>query len=93
MSEFIELTILAPIIIMLFQFYRYSVQRSGANKQKTCQILGIVYTTLGITALAIRTPIFVFAGLLLIMFGLRLIAHGLDRINKKVFIDRYDQEQ
>lgn len=93
MREFIELAILLPFIIMLYQFYRFSVQRTGPEKQKACQILGIVYSTFGITALAIHSPLFVIAGLLLIMFGLRLIAHGLDRVDKQIFIDRYDKDQ
>ncbi len=93
MREFIELAILLPFIIMLFQFYRFSIKRTGVEKQKACQVLGIVYSTFGITALSIHSPLFVIAGLLLIMFGLRLIAHGLDRIDKNIFIDRYDKDQ
>jgi hypothetical protein len=29
----------------------------------------------------------------LIMIGFRLIAHGLDRLDKNIFIDRYDKSK
>jgi uncharacterized membrane protein len=48
--------------------------------------------TFGLTALIARQPALVVMGLILIMFGFRLMATGLDRIDKKVFIDRYDEE-
>lgn len=93
MQNLIEMTILLPLLVVLYQFYKYAIKRIGVEKQKSCQLLGIVYCTLGITSLAIHSPFFVFTGLLLLMFGLRLIAHGLDRINKSVFIDRYDDDK
>ena len=92
MHDLIEIAILGPVLVVMYQFYRFAVNRTGEMKQKSCQALGIVYCSLGITALALHTTFFVFAGLLLLMFGLRLIAHGLDRINKTIFIDRYDED-
>jgi uncharacterized membrane protein HdeD (DUF308 family) len=72
--------------------YSYSVSRKGAEKQSSCQLLGIVYMTAGIVALAFHSPLMAFTGLILIMFGFRLLAQGLDRIDKKIFIDRYDDD-
>ena len=93
MGDFIEAAVLLPVIALLYQYYRYSIIKGGVARQKSCQALGIVYCTLGITALAFHSVAFVLAGLLLLMFGLRLIAHSLDRIDKKIFIDRYDDDE
>jgi hypothetical protein len=48
---------------------------------------------IGIFALVEREPLFAFFGLILIMSGLRLMATSLDRIDKTVFIDRYNDEK
>jgi multisubunit Na+/H+ antiporter MnhG subunit len=93
MNDIIEMLLLFPLITILYQFYRFSVQRKDADKQKKCQTLGIVYCTMGIFALVFRSPFFIFGGLLLIMFGFRLLAHGLDRINKTTFIDQYEEDK
>ena len=93
MRELIELAIILPVLIILYQLYRFSLRHTGVTRQKTCLLLGTVYCTLGITSLAIHTLFFVIGGLLLILFGLRLFAHGLDRIDKQVFIDRYDEKK
>lgn len=93
MVDFIEAAILLPVLALLYQYYRYSVIKRGVAKQKSCQALGIAYCTLGIISLAFHSIAFVLAGLLLLMFGLRLIAHSLDRIDKKIFIDRYDDQK
>jgi hypothetical protein len=92
MYLYAELLGTIPIIMICYQIYAFSVNKKGAEKQKSCQNLGIAYMTFGITALIARQPVFVFMGLILIMFGFRLMATGLDRIDKKVFIDRYDEE-
>jgi hypothetical protein len=92
MNDIIEMLLLLPLITILYQFYRFSVKRKDADKQKKCQILGIVYCTMGIFALVFRSPFFIFSGLLLIMFGFRLLAHGLDRINKTTYIDQYEED-
>ncbi|MBT0664392.1 hypothetical protein KI809_08775 [Geobacter pelophilus] len=92
MKTVIELIILIPLFIVFYQFYCYSITATGKEKQNKCLALGIVSSTVGITSLAYHTTISVFGGLILIMFGLRLIAHGLDRIDKKIFIDRYDDD-
>ena len=82
-----------PILLICYQMYAFSVNKKGAEKQSSCQALGIVYMTAGTTALIARQPVFVFMGLMLMMFGFRLMAIGLDRIDKKIFIDRYDGEE
>jgi hypothetical protein len=92
MYLYLEFLLTIPAIMVSYQMYAFSVNKKGAEKQKSCQTLGIVYMTLGITALIARQQVFVFIGLVLIMFGFRLMAAGLDRMDKKVFIDRYDEE-
>ena len=93
MYLYVEFLVTIPIMLICYQMYAFSVNKKGAEKQNSCQTLGVVYMTLGITALIARQPAFVFMGLILIMFGFRLLATGLDRIDKKVFIDRYDDEK
>lgn len=92
MKDLIQLVILVPLLIMLYQFYSYSVTSTGVEKQKKCLTLGIVCSTIGITSLAFHSTVAVFGGLILIMFGLRLMAHGLDRVDKKRFIDHYEED-
>jgi len=90
MKLFFQILLLIPFLVLCFQMYSYSVSRKGVEKQNSCQLLGIVYMTAGIVALALHSPLMAFTGLILIMFGFRLLAKGLDRIDKKIFIDRYD---
>lgn len=92
MYHYAQFLVTFPILLICYQMYAFSVNKKGEKKQKSCRILGVVYMTLGITALIARQPAFVFMGLMLIMFGFRLMATGLDRIDKKIFIDRYDEE-
>ncbi len=89
---FLKLVFVMPVLIVLVQMYNFAVARKGVEKQKTCRALGIACTTVGIVCLIFRTVSSSFAGLLLIMMGLRLISHGLDRLNKTVFIDRYHED-
>lgn len=93
MRPFIEVLFMLPVLILLYQFYAYAVSREKQKRQVACQALGIAYATLGIVCLVFRNAPMVFGGLFLIMLGLRLIASGLDRIDKKVFIDRYNEEE
>jgi len=92
LQQFIEYICMAAVVIVLNQFYAYSVSLTGKAKQLSCQKLGIVYVTLGVVSFVFHRPTVVIGGIILIMMGLRLIAHGLDRIDKKIFIDRYDAE-
>jgi sulfite exporter TauE/SafE len=73
--------------------YSYAVTRQKEERQRVCRGLGITLFTVGITSLVTRDSLFVFAGLILIMIGFRLIAHGLDRLDKNIFIDRYDKSK
>lgn len=93
MVQYIEYLCLAAMGIVFYQFYAYSVSLTGVEKQSSCQRLGTVFITLGVVSFAFRNPPLVIAGIILIMMGLRLLAHGLDRLNKKTFIDRYDAEK
>ncbi len=92
MSTYFEALIIIPILLICHQFYSFSVSKRGVEQQRSSQILGIVYMTIGITALAIRSIPFAVGGLILIMLGFRLLAKGLDRLDKKVFIDRYKDD-
>jgi len=79
----VEWLALVPILIFSVQAYNYAVAKTGEEKQQTCKALGIACATAGIVILAYRSVPLSFAGLFLIMMGLRLIAHGLDRIKRK----------
>lgn len=88
----VNLMILLPLSILFWQAYCYAVSKKGEEKQQSCMSLGIAYTTAGIAFLVFRSIPFAFAGFFLIMMGLRLIAHGLDRIDKKIFIDKFEED-
>lgn len=92
MKDLVELLVLVPLFIMCYQFYAFSMSSKGVERQKRCQSLGIVFTTLGTCSLAFHTPLAVFGGIILIMLGFRLIARGLDRMDKNVFIDHFDED-
>jgi hypothetical protein len=86
---FIEFLITLPLLAFCYQFFSLAAMSTGVEKQRRCQKLGIIYMTIGVTALVFRSLPFVFFGLILMMSGMRLLAKGLDRIDKKTFIDRY----
>ena len=92
MAPYFQLLIIIPLLVICYQIYAFTSSRKGEEKQSRCQKLGIGYTVLGILALIGREPLFSFFGLILIMLGLRLMAKGLDRIDKKIFIDSYNEE-
>jgi Na+/phosphate symporter len=90
---YVECFVMIPFIVVMHQFYSWIVSLQGEEKQKHCRILGIVYTTLGTVCFLFRSLSLAIVGLILFMLGLRLIAHGLDRINKTNFIDRCNEDQ
>ena len=69
------------------QFACHATSLKGAEKQNECRTIGIVCMTIGIVSLVSRDIVFVVSGLILIMFGFRMLAISLDRIDKKTFID------
>jgi len=93
LNIYIECFVMIPFIVVSLQFYSWIVSLEGEEKQKHCRALGITYTTLGTTCLMFRSLGLAIIGLILFMLGMRLIAHGLDRINKTVFIDRYKEDK
>lgn len=93
MAPYFQLLIIIPLLVVCYQIYTFTSSRKGVEKQSRCQKLGIAYTVIGILALIWREPLFAFFGLILIMFGLRLMAKGLDRLDKKIFIDRYEDDK
>lgn len=89
MKELIELAVAIPSFVIIYQFYSYAVSSKGEERQKKCLTLGVVFSTLGVTGLALQSVVTVFGGIILMMIGFRLLAYGLDRIDKKVFIDHF----
>ena len=87
----LKLLALVTILAVIYQIYSYAVTRHREEKQRACRGLGIALFSIGVVTLVTRDLILVFSGIFLMMLGLRLIAHSLDRIDKKIFIDRYDE--
>lgn len=92
MNVYVQGFVLIPFVVLMFQFYLWIISLKGAERQRHCRALGITYTTLGTVCLLFRTLSLAVVGLILFMLGLRLIAHGLDRMNKTIFIDRLDED-
>src|SRR5512133_172045 len=82
MSQLIVILATLSFLILCYQGYCYATTLTGKARQDTCQQQGIFFTTLGVGAFLVHSIPVVFAGMVLIMLGLRLIAHGLDRIDK-----------
>jgi uncharacterized membrane protein len=87
---YVKMLILLPFFAVIYQMYSYAVSRQREEKQRVCRGLGIILFSIGSASLVSRDYLFVFTGLILMMSGFRLIAHGLDRLDKKVFIDSYN---
>jgi hypothetical protein len=87
---YVKVLLLLPFFAIIFQMYNYAITRKKEEKQKICRGLGILLFSFGVVSLVFRDQFFVFAGLLLMMIGFRLIAQGLDRLDKKIYIDRYN---
>lgn len=90
MQTYLEFLATLPVMVICYQLYAFAAHSQGEIRQRRFQKLGIAFMTIGITSLVAREPVFVFMGLVLIMAGFRLMAKGLDRLDKKIFIDRYD---
>jgi len=92
MHSYLEILIILPLLVLCYQLYSYSIHGEGLERQARCQGLGIAFMTLGIVALVFKSAPFAFFGLVLMMFGFRLLAKGLDRLDKKIFIDRCEDD-
>ncbi len=90
MRIYLEFLAMLPVMVICYQLYAFSANSQGAVRQKRCQKLGIAFMTMGIMILITREFALVIFGMMLIMTGFRLMARGLDRLDKSVFIDRYD---
>lgn len=93
MQIYIEIMILLPLLVLCYQLYSFSMASERAKLQERCQRLGVVFLTLGIIALVVKSAPFAFFGLILMMLGFRLIAKGLDRLDKTVFIDQFEDDK
>ena len=91
MLSILKYVLLLPFWAICTQFYFHAIAQKAEQKQQECRAVGIIFTSIGIVSLVSRDIIFGISGLILIMLGLRMIAYGLDRIDKKVFIDRYEE--
>ena len=92
MNVYIEIAIVYPVLILSYQMYSFSASGKGIERQDRCLKLGVVYMTVGICSLVPRSVPLAFFGIIMIMFAFRLLAKGLDRLDKKIFIDRYDED-
>lgn len=81
--------LLLSAFVFAYQFYKYATTRDIARKEMPCYVLGVAYVSFGTTAFVFHDLLLAFGGLYLIMLGLLLLAQGLDRKNKRIFIDRY----
>jgi len=93
MKIIIEILILLPLLLLCYQLYSFSVSCKGKEKQDNCQMFGILFMTVGIVALVFKSVIFSFFGLILMMFGFRMISTGLDRLDKTKRIDQYQEDE
>ena len=92
MQSYLEILIILPLLVLCYQLYSYSVSGEGRERQSRCQGLGIAFMSCGIVSLVFKSAPVAFFGLVLMMFGFRLLAKGLDRLDKKIFIDRCEDD-
>jgi Na+/phosphate symporter len=90
--SYIKFLMLIPFLTLFYQLYSYAERQKGVERQNVCRSLGIASFTIGVVCLVFRDLLLAIFGIIFMMFGFRLIAHGLDRIDKKIFIDRYVDE-
>lgn len=90
--ELLRLFALLPFFAFFYQLYRFAVTQHGIAREKACFSLGITYFCFGTLSLVLRVKILALPGVLFLMMALLLIAKGLDRKDKKIFIDRYDDD-
>lgn len=88
--QYVKFIFLLPLFAFICQIYYYAITRQREEKQGICRGLGIMLFSLGVASLVSRDYFIVFAGLILMMSGFRLIAHGLDRLDKTIYIDSYN---
>lgn len=93
MHSYVEILIILPLLVLCYQLYSFSVNSEGREKQERCQKLGVAFMTVGILALVHKSAPSAFFGLIMMMFGFRLLAKGLDRLDKKIFIDQHEGDK
>lgn len=91
-NVFWKLFVVVPFVVVSLQFYSWIVSLKGLERQRHCRALGITYATVGTVAFVFRSLPFAVIGLVLFMLGLRLMAHGLERVDKTIFIDQLDED-
>jgi hypothetical protein len=85
MYIFVESFIVLILLVICLQLYFFASNSIGVQRQDRCQKLGIAFMTIGIVALIFKTVPIVSFGLILLMFGFRLVSNGLDRLDKNLF--------
>lgn len=93
MLYIVEILFTFTLAVICFQFYWFSTSSKGVERQERCRNLGITFMTVGIVALVFRTLTTVVFGFIMMMLGFRLIASGLDRLDKTIFIDRHEDDE
>jgi hypothetical protein len=88
----------ASLVVILFipsiyQYYDYAITRPKYEREQPCYGFGITYISFGVASLISRDAVLVFFGFFLIMLGMLLLAKGLDRKDKTIFIDQYQEDQ
>ena len=87
---YVKFLILLPVIVFVYQLYRYTITLAKEEKQRACRTIGVILFPVGSLCLLHRSFISVIMGFVLLMAALRLIAFGLERRDKSIYIDRYD---
>lgn len=85
MSQMIIILTILAFLILCYQGFSYVTSLTGKKRRDSCRQLGIFYFILGICSFISRSAPAVFTGIILLMMGLRLMAHGLVRHGKAGF--------
>lgn len=93
MNVYLQCFLAVPFVAVMFQFYMWIISLRGVERQNHCRALGITYTTVATLCFFFRSLPMALVGLILFMLGMRLLAYSLDRLDKKVFIDRVDDDR
>lgn len=85
MSQLIIILTILAFLVLCYQGFSYVTSLTGKKRRDSCRQLGIFYLILGICSFISRSAPVVFTGIILLMMGLRLMAHGLVRHGKTGF--------
>ncbi len=75
-----------------YQYFHYAITRPKEEREPVCYGFGIAYISFGVLSLVSRDAILAFVGLYLIMLGMYMLAKGLERKDRNIFIDRFHED-